>query len=384
MTSRTTTPPRSIDLGETADGHRLALARGVADIDGEVWNDIVRRSGGTIFYSREWLAAFEEAPPGEFEPAHLLAYRGDDPVGVCPAYLVHHCPRLDYAYSLGGSASLRERGPLLLAHSLAALRGGPLALPGHAGAVQALVDGLERAAASLGAWAWGIANLPADAFAGRLMGQGYATAHVSTAYRIDTTYAGPAEYWATLPGRRRRKLWREQRLRAEGLTVTESVPETGTLVRLAHELLAAHGTPIEVFPAAYLRALHRHLRPYERTVVAADDAGAVAMFAGWQFGAEWSLWIAGLRTADHPAFEPYHTMLAHTIEAAVTTDARVLDLGRGNAPIKRRYGAVGTPLMLAVKTADRRQDALLHAWCRRLESAARASADGLEVVSRCC
>ncbi|GIH72217.1 hypothetical protein Mth01_44700 [Sphaerimonospora thailandensis] len=360
------------------------LSGGVAGIDRDVWNDVVRRCGGTTFYAWEWLAAFEEAPPGTFQPAHLLAYRGDELVGVCPAFLVHHCPRLDYAYSLSAAPGLRDRGPVLLAHSLAGLIGGPLVLPGHRDAAAALIAGLEQAASVLDAWAWGVANLPAGAATGLLLREGYAVAHVATAYHIDTTWPSPAEYWSTLPGRRRRKLWREQRQRAEGLVIAETRLDADTMVRLAHDLLRAHGTPVDVFPEAYLRALHRHLRPYERTIVAADADGIAAMFSGWQFGAEWSLWIAGLRAARYAAFEPYHSMLAHTIEAAVTSDTRVLNLGRGNAPIKRRYGAIGTPLFLALKSANRRHDALLHAWCRQLEVRSQASPDGLDVVSRCC
>ncbi|WP_405150435.1 GNAT family N-acetyltransferase [Sphaerisporangium sp. NBC_01403] len=385
MTSRTTTLMGPRVLGEPAGEYRVELARGVAEIDRDLWNDVVRRGDGAVFHAWEWLAAFEEAPPGVFEPAHLLAYSGDELVGVCPAYLVHECPRLDYAMSLGAPAALRGTGPVLLAHSLAGLRGGPLALPGHRNAARALVAGLERAASALDAWAWGIANAPADGLAGWLLGQGYAAAHMTTAYQLDTTFSTPGEYWNTLPGRRRRKLWREQRQRAEGLVIAESPPDADTMVRLTHALLHEHGTPVDVFPEGYLRALRRHLRAYERTIVAADETGEVlAMFAGWQFGSEWSLWIAGLQTARYSSFEPYHSMLAHTIEAAIRSDTRVLNLGRGNAPIKRRYGTVGTPLFLVVKAADRRHDALLHAWCRVLEVRGQGSPDGLEVVSRCC
>jgi hypothetical protein len=41
------------------------------------------------------------SPPGTFEAHHLLAYAGQELVGVCPAYLVRSCPRLDYLAELG-------------------------------------------------------------------------------------------------------------------------------------------------------------------------------------------------------------------------------------------------------------------------------------------
>ncbi|GAA3828553.1 hypothetical protein GCM10022226_56730 [Sphaerisporangium flaviroseum] len=385
MTSPATTLTSLGNLGGSAGGYRLELVRAIAGLDREAWNAVVRHGDGTIFHTWEWLAAFEEAPPGVFEAAHVLAYSGDELVGVCPAYLVRRCPRLDYAMSIGAPPAMPADRPFLLAHSLAGLCGGPVTPAEHRNAASALVTGLERAAMALGAWAWGFADIPAGHTAGWLLGQGYAAAHVATAYRIDTTHATPAEYWNTLPGRRRRKLWREQRRRAEGLVIAETAPDTGTMVDLTHALLRERGTPTEVFPVEYLQALRRHLAPYERTVAATDGSGeVVAMFAGWQFGAEWSLWIAGLRTAAYASFEPYHSMLAHTIETAITSDTRVLNLGRGNAPIKRRYGAVGVPLFLALKAADRRHDALLHAWCQALEARSQGSPDGLEVVSRCC
>ncbi|WP_433381262.1 GNAT family N-acetyltransferase [Streptosporangium sp. CA-115845] len=385
MTSHATTLAGPDVLGEPADRYRVELVRSVAGIDRATWNDVVTRCQGAIFYAWEWLAAFEEAPPGVFEPAHLLAYAGRELVGVCPAYLVHQCPRLEYVFTLGAPVALRAGGPILLAHSLAGLRGGPLALPGHRAAAHALVTGLERAATALGAWAWGVANAPADDLTGRLLGQGYATAHLTTAYRLDTTCTTPAQHWDTLPGRRRRRLRREQRQGAEGLVIAEARPQATTMVRLAHAVLREHDTPVEVLPEHYLRALSRHLRPYERTIVAADEAGEVlAMFGGWQFGGEWALWIAGLQTGHYAVFEPYHSMIAHSIEAAITTDTRVLNLGRGNGVVKRRYGAMGTPLFLTLKAADRSSNALLHAWCRQVEIRSQASAHGLGVASRCC
>ncbi|WP_218009257.1 GNAT family N-acetyltransferase [Herbidospora cretacea] len=365
--------------------YRVELLPSAAGVEAAAWNDVVRRAGGTIFHSWEWLTAFEEAPPGEFEAAHLLAHDGDQLVGVCPAYLVRQCPRLDHALALGEAEDLRERGPMLLAHSLAGLHGGPLVLPGHQPAAQALVAGLERTARSLGAWAWGVANVPADGMAGRLLGAGYAAAHVATAYRLDTTKATPEDYWAAMPRRRRGKVRREQRLGARELTIAEGGLDEDTLVRLTHDLLREHDTPTDVLPDPFLRAVSRRLRPYGRATIATGEGGEiVAAFAGWEFAGEWSMWIAGLRTGRYPAFEPYHAMLAHTIEAALTSGTRVLNLGRGNASVKARYGAVGTPLYLALKSDDRRDTALLHAWCRRLEARSHASPHGLAVSSRCC
>ncbi|MEV6603132.1 GNAT family N-acetyltransferase [Kutzneria sp. NPDC051319] len=367
---------------DAVGGYRLDLARGVTEVDRDEWNAVVLGAGGSVFHAWEWLAAFEEAPPGDFEAAHLLAYAGGQLVGICPAYLARSCPRLDYLWSLAG---ISPGGPILLAHSLAAFAGGPLALADHQDVVGLLVNRMQTSADQLGAWAWGFANLPAGPLTGRLLSTGHAVAQVTTAHRLETAYATEQEYWATIPSKRRRKLQRERRVRLEHATVDDGVPDIDVLVRLVHALLDDRNTPIDVLPESFLASLRRHLAPYERSVVATDNSGdTVAMFAGWQFGPEWSVWIAGLDTAKLNSFDPYHPMLAHTIESAVRTGTAVVNFGRANALQKRRYGAEGVPLFLTLHSPDRQRNAILHAACRKIEESVREVRDGLDVVRRCC
>lgn len=367
---------------DTADGYRVDLARGVGEIDREAWNAVVLAGGGSVFHSWEWLAAFEEAPPGEFEPAHLVAHSGDQLVGICPAYLVHSCPRMDYLWSLSGIA---PAGPVLLAHSLAAFSGGPLALAQHRNVVNLLVDRMESSAAQLDAWAWGFANLPRGPLIGRLLGAGHAAAQVTTAHRLETPYRSNQDYWATIPGKRRRKLLRERRVRLEHVTVTDGMPDTDTLVHLVHSLLTDRRTPVDVLPRSFLESVRRHLAPFERSVIATDHTGdTIAVFAGWQFGTEWSAWLAGLDTGRLNSFDSYHPMLAHLIESAIDSGTTVINLGRANATQKRRYGAEGVPLYLTLQAADPRQAAALHAACLRIEENVRGTDDAVDVVRRCC
>lgn len=369
-------------VADTADGYRVDLARGVGEIDREAWNAVVLGGGGSVFHSWEWLAAFEEAPPGDFEPAHLVAYSGSRLVGICPAYLVHSCPRLDYLWSLSG---ISPGGPVLLGHSLAAFSGGPLALAEHGDVIEVLVDRMQLSADQLGAWAWGFANLPRGPLVGRLLGAGHAVAQVTSAHRLETRYRSAQDYWATLPAKRRRKLLRERRVRLEHVTVTDGMPDTDTLVHLVHTLLTDRSTPVDVLPSSFLESVRRHLAPFERGVIATDHDGAtVAVFAGWEFGGEWSAWIAGLDTGVLSSFEPYHPMLAHIVESAIDSGTTVVNLGRANAMQKRRYGAEGVPLYLTLQASDPRQAATLHAACLRIEDAVRGTDDVVGVVRRCC
>ena len=368
-------------VAETADGYRVDIARGVGEIDREQWNAVVLGGGGSIFHSWEWLAAFEEAPPGEFEPAHVVAFSGNEVVGVCPAYLVHSCPRLDYLWSLSG---ISPSGPILLAHSLAAFAGGPLALHRDPHVLDLLVDGMRLAADQLGAAAWGFANLRRGPLVGRLLGAGHAVAQVTAAHRLTMSFRSNEDYWASIPSARRRKLQRERRLRLEHSTVTDGMPDTDTFVRLVHSLLADRSTPVDVLPRPFLEAVRRHLAPYERGVIANRDDTTVALFAGWQFGGEWSAWIAGLDTDALSSFEPYHPMLAHTIESAIGSGTAVVDFGRANALQKRRYGMEAVPLYLTLHASDPREAASLHAACLRIEEELRGAGDVVGVVRRCC
>jgi predicted N-acyltransferase len=363
---------------EVVGGCRVEVASGIAHVDREEWNAVVRDGGGSVFHSWEWLAAFEEAPPGEFEPAHQLAYDGDQLVGVCPAYLVHRCPRLD---RVAESAGIEFGGPVLLAHSLAAFAGGPVVVRPEA--QDALMSGLADTAAALGAWAWGAVNLPAGRLVGRLIGAGYATAQVNTTYLLDTRHTSVEDYWSTFRSKHRRELQRERRvLTQRGIRIDESTPDADTHVRLVHGVVADHGASLDVLPEDFLRALHRHLAPHDRSLTATDLSGdAVAVFAAYEFGAERSLWLAGLDVDRLDSFGPYRPMLATAVESAVTAGIPLVNLGRGNPAPKRRVGAVAAPLYLALASDNRSRTALLHAALRRLE---RDDTVRDDVGNRCC
>lgn len=362
--------------------YRTDLRTSVHAIDGAEWNRVVAQAGGTVFHTWEWLAAFEDAPPGGFEPRHLLAYRDDVLVGVCPAYVVHDCPRLAYLTEL---AQLDLGGPVLMAHSLAALDGGPLAVPGHEDALDSLLGALEETARENGARTWAVANAPAGALGGRLMRHGYATAHITTSYRCSTEAESVADYWSFESGRLRRKLGKERRVSGRGYTVAEEPADAATLVRLVHSILKDRGTPTDVLPEAFLYALKHRLAPYERTVTAVDaERETVGVFAGWQFAGTWSMWLAGLDTERLSSFVPYRAMAARLIEGAVTTDVTSIDLGRSNGAEKRKLGAHPVPLYLALNTSERSDRAALHAACRRLEQRCQGPDDQLDMIRRCC
>ncbi|WP_151772148.1 GNAT family N-acetyltransferase [Streptomyces abyssomicinicus] len=362
--------------------YRIETLPTIHDADAAPWNDVVARAGGSVFHTWQWLAAFEDAPPGGFEPRHLIAYQGDEPVAVCPAYLVHDCPRLSYLMEL---ADHTTDGPVLLAHSLAALDGGPLALPGHRDAVDALLTALEPAARAAGARTWGVANVPAGRTCGLLMGRGYATAHITTSYRCATDVPTAEDYWSFATGRLRRKYAKERRVSARGFTVRDTPADTATTVRLVHSLLTDRGTPTDVLPADFLGAVKERLAPFEQTVTSADaDGRIVGVFAGWKFGATWSMWLAGLDTGALPSFVPYRAMAARLIGTAVATDVATVDLGRSNGPEKRKLGAHPVPLHLALDTSGRADRASLHAALRRLEQRCQGPDDQLDIARRCC
>ncbi|HET7013901.1 MAG TPA: GNAT family N-acetyltransferase [Streptosporangiaceae bacterium] len=367
-------------------GYQVVLARSAAEVDAAQWDAVALAAGGSIFHSHAWHSCFDEAAPGLMTPAHLLAYRDGKLAGICPAYLIDDCPRLRYAFSLDRPAALAVDGPVLLAHSLAALKGGPLASPGHPGALRALDAGLRRAARELGAWCHGYANLSPGPFSGWLLGQGYATAEVAISYEVSVRWDSADEYWAAMRSRRRQSL-RNARSRTlgAGWQISGGPPEQDEAIGLIHKLLVGYGTPTDLLPRAFLVAVLRNLAGRERSVTARDPAGrARAVFTGWRFGDHQAMWLAGLDSEELDAFEPYHAMLAEVIETAIAEHVQTIDLGRANPDIKRRYGARPVPLLLSLRSGRPDRDALLHLWCKDLQRRNRAVLNGLETASRCC
>ncbi|WP_407835785.1 GNAT family N-acetyltransferase [Streptomyces sp. DSM 116496] len=362
--------------------HRIDVLSTIHEADADDWNRVVALAGGSVFHTWQWLAAFEDAPPGSFEPRHLLAYDDSGLVGVCPAFLVHSCPRLSYLKEL---AHLPLDGPVLLAHSLAALDGGPLAVPGHEDAIGSLLNSLGTTARDSGARTWGVANAAAGEPVGLLMRHGYATAHITTSYRCATDVPSAADYWNFTDGRRRRKFAKERRASGRGFTVVEDPADADTVVRLVHSLLTDRGTPTDVLPEAFLKAMAARLAPFEHSLTAFDaDQRAVGVFAGWQFGEKLSMWLAGLDTQSLPSFVPYRAMAARLVEGAVAADIASIDLGRSNAAEKRKLGAHPVPLYLALNASDRGDRAALHEACLRLEQRCQGPDEQLDLSKRCC
>ncbi len=368
------------------DGYLVRLAGSVDEVDPGEWDAVALAAGGSIFHSHAWHATFEEAAPGSVTAAHLLAYQGRKLTGICPAYLTHDCPRLAYAFSLGLPRDLDIRGPILLAHSLASLSGGPLVLPGHQAASRAIDAGLRLAAGDLGAWCYGYANIRPGPFSGWLLAQGYATAEVAIDYVVTNSWTTTADYWAAMRSRRRQSLrGARQRSLAGGLQVTAEPPEPAAAITLIHQLLEAKGSPADLLPARFLEVVLRNLAPYERSILARDAEGTPrAVFTGWRFGDHQAMWLAGLAGDRSSPFEPYHAMLAELVETAIREGVRTIDLGRANGDIKRRYGARSAPLLLGLRSGRRDLDALLHLWCADLQRRNYAVLNGLETASRCC
>lgn len=386
----TATARSSLDRATGPDpvGYQVVLASSAAEVDPAAWDAVALAGGGTIFHSHAWHSCFDEAAPGSMTAAHVLAYRDGELAGICPAYLIDDCPRLRYALSLDRPAAMEVDGPILLAHSLAALNGGPLAVPGQgqASTLRALDHGLRRAASDLGAWCYGYANLSTGPFSGWLLGQGYATAEVAISYQVAVEWNCADEYWAAMRSRRKQSL-RNARSRtlSAGWQIGTGPAEQDEAIGLIHKLLNGYGTPTDLLPRDFLVAVLRNLASRERSVTARDLAGkARAVFTGWRFGDHQAMWLAGLDSEQFTAFEPYHAMLAELIETAIAEQVVAIDLGRANGDIKRRYGARPTPLLLSVRSGQPDRDALLHLWCRDLQRRNHAVLNGLETASRCC
>lgn len=352
------------------DGYRFVLLHDLQAFPAGVWNAVATSASGSVFHMYEWLRALESAPPGAWRPAHLVAMAGGEVVGICPAYLIERCPRLEYYLTTFGSRGLQPRAPILLAHSLAALSGGPVVRPGHEAIRQTFVEALARAAHRLNAWAYGFANVDGRSpLLGDLLKCGFAAAWMSTTYLLTVRWATTQQYWAGLPPRRRHHL-RHTLVKGlrQGARTRVGCLSAGLTVKLVHQLLEARQTPTAVLPESFLGALLESTASYQRSVVVEDPSGGpIGMGLGWLSQGTWTLWAAGLDVAAINRYEPYHLLLAGAIENAIASGIRSINFGRGNHVTKRRYGCHPAPLYLTLRAQDHRTDALLHLLCQTIE-----------------
>jgi predicted N-acyltransferase len=370
------------------DGYQFVVLDDISQSAPAAWNTVVQASAGAIFHTHEWLRAFEQAPPGQFKAAHLLALSNEQIVGVCPAYLTTDCPRLSYYFHTGGSVSLNPAGPVLLAHSIAAFMGGPIVQAGHERVRSGFLIALERLAHELGAWAYGIANLDGRSqLVGELLSNGFATARLSTSYLLHNRWNTIESYWETMSSHRRQRILAMRRRGLQrGARIQVNQMSSGVdVLGLVHQLLERHGTPIDILPSSFLEALDTQLAPYAQHLLVEDAAGKpLGIMLGWLLQDVWTLWIAGLDSDRLDEYGTYHMLLASAVEHAITNRFRLINFGRSNDTIKRRYGCTRVPLYLALRARQRQDTALLHAWCLGLEQQHLATLMGTGTQTRCC
>lgn len=329
--------------------YRWDVVDSIHRIDPEEWNRLVERAGGSMFQSHEWLAMYEDAPPGRLLGVHHVVARSKSGlVAVVPLFHLGFEALFDsYQADHGFEHDLLHRSQLL-SHSWYAFYTrfcSPLA-PAE---VLVPVCGIMREIAEeVGASVYGFQGIevddPASAQLGRL---GFAAARTEPTSRLALRPEdGLDGYLRSLRQSPRSDLVRlGRRARRLGASVSWERDDrhVEALAALVRDVCEKHGAPVS-YPLETLRSIFRRLG--SRIHLGSlwhDGAMLGAMLSVAHGGALWG-WIAGLDYSRNREFGTYYALYLLSIERALQLGVRRLEAGRGQYRIKVRLGFTPTPL----------------------------------------
>lgn len=319
--------------------------------DPAAWDDVVSSSGAPVFYRADVLAAYQHHPLQPILEAYYLTARrsgSGELAAVLPAYLTPAADPLGVMPNL--VPGFRPGGrPLLLSHfwhwydtHLPAYQ-----LTGQL--VAGMIGALRRLAASCGAQAFGLINVPTTAvWAQSLAGCGLVGLPIDARYALDLrSYRSADDYLASLP-RKQRQDSRRQLRRADDasakLAVESAEPAAlAATARLCQLSAAKHGNADWYQPdqlRGFLSLTGRHVR----LVTVRINGEVVAASVSFADGHRFHNWAAGSVPTRLLPFSPYLVLFYETIQAALLERCQILEGGRRNDSWKERLGMRRYPL----------------------------------------
>jgi len=355
--------------------YRVETYTDLAAAPADAWDRIVRETNASVFYSHDWLEAYEQAGPHQSWPYHLLVYEGAEPVGLLPVYLTQRCPRLTAhrKYLVKTETALRE--PMLLAHSFYSYYGGPLVKKGHDGLLTDLLAAFQDLARDLDVQVYGFVNVPqgADAFLACLEQHGFLTRYISSSMYLPITWSSFDEYVAALPVNHRfgiRKAMRRMRARGHHLSC-EFVTEPDNfdeLIALLERILKKHEhVNTNLYPKAYLKAVVSIMGEAAKfALVRGPDHQLLCFGLLLDDGRCLTPWVAGIDYDTLHIFDQYHFLYRWVIGYAIENGYKELDMGRGSYRFKSRYGFKRRILKFAVNTTQAELRPEVDRWSQEL------------------
>lgn len=319
--------------------------------DPPAWDDVIRASGAPVFYLSDVLRAYQAYPLQPALGVHYVTARSAGSgklAAVLPAYLTPAADPLGIMPTL--VPGYRPDGrPLLLSHFW---HWYDTHLPARrltSGLIIAMVGALRNLAASAGAQAFGLVNVPADAsWAENLGGCGLTGRLIDARYTLDLrSYGSADDYVGALPRGPRQEYRRHLRkaLAAEAkIAVEDATPGTlAAVARLCRHSAAKHGNPDWYQPeqlSAFLSAAGRHVL----LITVRMNGDLVAASVSFADGPRFHNWAAGSVSPRVLPFSPYLMLLYGSVDAALMGRCQLIEGGRRNDSWKKRLGMRRQPL----------------------------------------
>lgn len=333
---------------------RVERLNDFAQLQREDWEGAAKRSGASIFYAWDVIAAYAQTPLLPMTQAFYFIARDADGAAraVVPAYLSDDCDPFGLLdQHVPDFDTTRRRG--LLTHYWHCYDSGILGDVGHAEIAEALVTAFEQTAVEFGAATYGFINVPVS----------NKTFHALQATRLIShplwdRFQLPLEsldtfekYLFSLEPVFRRELQRHLRRMADAGAVcrVESPPFThlDRVVQMCHETAARHGTGF-YYPPARLKAFLLRCGAAVRFVCIWFGDDLLGVFVCFADAHRLHLWAAGTRY-DLARFSPYLIAFAESVRYAIANGFTLVEGGRGNGAKKRKLGFQPLPLHVLIR-----------------------------------
>ena len=310
------------------------------------WDELIDAAGAPVFYRAAVLGAYQRQPLQPTLDVSYLSLEGRHGMeAVLPAYLV---PARD-PFAVDRAEG---RGRMVISHFWHCYDTRMPATAARPELFTPLWTELGRLAADWEAESYGLLNVATGGpLAALLESTGLTPRARGPRYRLTVEGIGSVEEYVTgLSSSARQDLRRHTR-RATTLGLESVVlepPFDGDVVRHAVRLLSfteARHNP-GYYPIGPLAHLLRTGGPHLRVIAlpAAPDGPPAAASVSFLDPPVLHNWAIGVDPRAVWAVSPYLVLLARTVELALTSGCRTVELGRTNGEWKRRFGARPVPL----------------------------------------
>lgn len=339
---------------------RIEIHDSIDDVPAEAWDAAVAASGAPIFYSREYLSAYEKSLlHGVDEHIYIVVSRSGNVTDHAVLPVVR--PSVTDALDVIASAfpDVDAEAPGLVSAGWHCYDGWIPATRPDATLFEVVVEVMTDIARDRSVSWCALANISEDsALSGALPDWDRRARLGDERYTMDLTpYDGFDSYVATLPRRSRQHLRRYARRAAEaGLSAACLSPADADLdgvLELARLTASRYGVTDFYRPSAFQDFVTRLGRSGLVFELRVDDeliAGGVCMAEPTRF----HQWTFGVDYDPVKTFSPYAMLFAETMRAALASGVPMLEGGRRNGIFKTRYGLARRALYTYLAPIDGR------------------------------